>query len=149
MRAVTPRLIAEVRKSRGLTLAQAASSLKTRASTFYKWERGERQPRRDAAKRLADWIGLVETDAPQLGLASVPSNVAQRPLAIEILVGTRMAGVAAELGLDLTTLFATVGTDAVRAELKRRLAEIDAEAHQAQNAYFAEHGLPLAKYRSW
>ena len=86
---------------------------------------------------------------PILRTSSSNSESTEDAEKISVTIPPRMAAIADDLGLDLATLFTTIGMDAVRAELKRRLADHDREAIQAQNAYFAEHGLPLAKYRTW
>lgn len=136
--------IKAARKSRGLSLEAAASAVGAARSTYIKWERGERQPRNEAARRLAEWVSTarLSTDEPERGET-------KRALTISVPVPHRMADIAAEMGIDLTELFATLGMEAVRAELKRRFSEHDREAVEQQNAYFAEHGLPLAQFRTW
>ncbi|MET3827029.1 MULTISPECIES: type II toxin-antitoxin system CcdA family antitoxin [Sphingomonas] len=54
---------------------------------------------------------------------------------------------AKELGINVSRACEQGLSDAVSAERKRRWQEDNRAALEASNAYVAEHGLPLAKYR--
>ena len=54
---------------------------------------------------------------------------------------------AKELGINVSRACEQGLSDAVSAERKRRWQEENREALEAANAYVAEYGLPLAKYR--
>jgi len=55
----------ELRTRHGLSLGDMARSLGTEATTYMRWERGERCPRHEAAERLSALLRrLSELDAP-------------------------------------------------------------------------------------
>ncbi|THD36745.1 MAG: post-segregation antitoxin CcdA [Sphingomonas sp.] len=54
---------------------------------------------------------------------------------------------ARELGINVSRACEDGLSDVVRAERRRRWIEENREAMEASNAYVAENGLPLAKYR--
>ena len=53
------------------------------------------------------------------------------------------------LGLDPEAIAAKALEDAVRAEKARRWLQENSAAIEAQNAWVEQHGLPLAKYRTF
>lgn len=56
---------------------------------------------------------------------------------------------AKELGLDPGRIGASGLAQAIKAEKERRWKIENREAIEETNAYFREHGLPLAKYRQF
>ena len=59
----------------------------------------------------------------------------------------QLVAAAKELGLNVSRACEQGLSDAVSAERIRRWQEENSEALEAANAYVAEYGLPLAKYR--
>ena len=137
----------------GISQVSLSQKIGVSQPTIHRWLVGKTKPNRAECLLLStmdEATGLSAAKNP----AVLPSRTSDPDVVpdvgrIELSIPPRMAAVAADVGADLTALFATIGMDAVRSELKRRLADHDREAIQAQNAYFAEHGLPLAKYRTW
>lgn len=116
----------------GLTQSELGERLGATGAAVARWERGERQPRAEAARRLAAWLAQ-----PAMGLA--PSAA--------VTIAPDLAELANQLDADLGTLFATIGAEAVRAELKRLWQARNKAAIAARNAYFEKEGLPLADLR--
>lgn len=60
-----PRLLADARFMKGLTLAEAGAEIGIVASTLMRWERGLGNPSFDQLDRAALWLGLEITLAPK------------------------------------------------------------------------------------
>lgn len=69
--------------------------------------------------------------------------------AANLSLDSELLTLARELDINLSRAAEDGIAKAVKAERERRWLEENAEAIKAHNEYFAEHGLPLAKYRQF
>ena len=130
--------IRKTRKARGMTQEQAAAAVGVTHSAFGQWERGQTNVAPKVARRLAAWLAQP---------TAVPVSDDSTHYTTTIPLPPKLADIASELGVDIAQLYASVGTEAVREELKRLWKEANAEAIRHNNAYYEKHGLPLAEYR--
>jgi transcriptional regulator with XRE-family HTH domain len=134
--------IRRARKARGMTLEAASAILGTTKGVLSDWENNKRQPRLKAAERLAFWLAQKPESISEKGTSS-SLTTCSLPLP------PKLADIAAELGVDIVQLYATIGTEAVRAELKRLWKEANAEAIRQHNAYIDQYGIPFSDMRVW
>lgn len=138
---ISTQAIRDARESHGISQAELAALLGTTPATISRWETGERMPRAEAARRLAAW------------LAQSPEPISSKPVEIvsslSIRIPAKLTELAGEFGVDIESLFATIGAEAVRAELKRRIDERNAEAIRQHNIYIEKHGIPFSDIRAW
>jgi antitoxin CcdA len=76
-------------------------------------------------------------------------NAASRKRGTNISLRTDLVAEARELGISLSSACEEGLAAAVKAEKERRWLEENKPALDSWNRYIAEHGLPLAKYRTF
>jgi antitoxin CcdA len=76
-------------------------------------------------------------------------NVAVRKRGTNVSLRADLVAEARELGISLSSACETGLAAAVKAEKERRWLEQNKPALDSWNRYIAEHGLPLAKYRTF
>jgi antitoxin CcdA len=79
----------------------------------------------------------------------VSKNAAIRKRGTNVSLRSDLVTEARELGLSLSSACENGLAAAVKAEKERRWLEENRPALDSWNRYIAEHGLPLAKYRSF
>jgi transcriptional regulator with XRE-family HTH domain len=133
--------IRRARKARGMTQTDLAKLVGRSTGTVSQWEKGTSEVGPEAAKRLALWLAQKPEPVSEHGTATSPATCS-------ISLPPKLAEIASELGVDIADLYATVGTEAVREELKRLWKEANAEAIRQKNECYEKNGLPLAEYRT-
>ncbi len=127
--------IRRARKAQGLTLEALAAIIGSSKIAISRWENGKAHPRPEVARRLQQWLSQNAPDN-----ANAPDHrFATRTLSIS--VPQRLFETAAEEGLNITQLFETVGTQAVRKAVEDEWRRQNAEAIRHNNEELEKNGL--------